>query len=236
MSLLTIVQNAAPVIGIPKPSSVIGNSSAQVMTLLGLTQLGGRILARSHTWQGITKRVTFAGIAANAQTGQPPSGYDRFAATQRIWDGTRDTWLVGPLSTDEWDGILVQPQTAFPSYWTMLAGVINIAPAPAVTDSFTYTYVSRNWIRPDAGDGTTDKAAWTVDTDGSLIDESLLELDLIWRYKQAKGLDYAEDMSTFEREKEKAIARDRGPRSVKTSRMYRGDPPGSYWPGTITQI
>jgi hypothetical protein len=236
MSLLTIVQNAAVIIAIPKPSTVIGNTNAQVMTLLGLAQNGGRILARSHNWQALTKRVTATGVAANAQTGQPPTAYDRFAAVQRIWDDTRNTWLIGPMSTDDWDGILVQPQTAYPTYWTLLNGVVNIAPAPTTSDSFVYTYISKNWIRPDGGTGSTDAATWAADSDNSLLDESLHELDLIWRYKQAKGLDYAEDMATFEREKEKGISRDRGPKSVKTTTMWRGDPPGSWWPGTITQV
>lgn len=237
MSLLSIVQDACLTIGLPKPAQVIGNTNLQVQTLLALANKAGRDLAKAHEWQAITRRVTFAGVAANAQAGQPPADFDRFPPTQRIWDDNRDLWLMGPLSTDEWDGILVQPQTAYPSFWIMLGSVLNIAPAPAVSDSFVYSYVSKSWIRPSGAptDGSGDVARWAADTDTSLIDEGLIEYSLIWRWKQAKGLDYAEDMATFEREKEKAIARDRGPKSVKTTTMWRGDPPGSYWPGTVTE-
>lgn len=236
MSLLTIIQAACVAIGHPRPSAIIGSTDQQVMTFLQLAQNAGRDLAGDHDWQKLTKRVTFNGVAANAQTGQPPAAFDRFPPTQRIWDVARKTWLVGPVSTDEWDGILTQPQTAFPTYWVMLGGVLNIAPAPVVTDQFTYSYITKNWVRPQGGDGTTDADAWAADTDGSLIPEKLIEYSLIWRWKQAKGLDYAEDMTTFEREKEKSIARDRGPKSVKTTTAWRGDPPGSWWPGTVTEV
>ncbi len=236
MSLLTLVQNACAAISLQQPSTVIGNTNAQIITLLRMANYAGRDLASAHPWQIITKRVTFAGVAANAQTGQPPAAYDRFTPMQRIWDDNRNTWLMGPLSPDEWDSVLVQPQIAYPGYWTMLGGVLNIAPAPAIMDSFVYSYISKNWIRPSGGasDGSQDVDAWAADTNAALIPEKLIEYDIIWRYKQSKGLDYAEDMATAEREKDKAMARDRGPRSVQTTRAWRGDPPGSFWPGTIT--
>jgi len=63
----------------------------------------------------------------------------------------------------------------------------------------------------------TSRPAWANDSDVALIPERLLEYALIWRWKQAKGLDYAEDMTTYEREREKAQARDRGPRTINTT-------------------
>jgi hypothetical protein len=40
-------------------------------------------------------------------------------------------------------------------------------------------------------------------------------------------------MQTFEREKEKAIARDRGPREITTTAPI--DMPDNFWPGTIVE-
>lgn len=237
MTILEIVQNVCPVIGLPVPNAAVGSNNAQVRTLVGLAQVGGRALARGHPWQILTRRRSFTGIAATSQLGEPPSDYHRFAPLQRIWSDNQRTWLIGPATPNEWDGILIRPQVAMPGYWCMLQGTINITPAPAVTDSFTYSYISRNWIRPDgaAADFTGDIEKWTADTDSSLLDESLHELDLVWRWKSAKGLDYAEDMATFEREKEKAIARDRGPKEITTTDPYSDGPPEGWWPGTITE-
>lgn len=236
MSLLTTVQNACAAISLQQPSTVIGNTNAQVVTLLRMATYSGRDLAAAHPWQILTKRVTATGVAANAQTGQPPAAYDRFTPLQRIWDDNRNTWLIGPLSPDDWDNVLVQPQTAYPTYWTLLAGVLNIAPSPAITDSFVYSYISKYWVRPSGGTGATDSDVYAADTDSALIPEKLIEYEIIWRYKQSKGLDYAEDMTTSEREKDKVFARDRGPRIISTTSAFRGDPPANFWPGTITQV
>ena len=91
----------------------------------------------------------------------------------------------------------------------MIDGVINITPAPAVSRSFRYTYVSRYFARPTAETtDVNDKAAFDVDTDESRLSEELLTLDLVWRWKKAKQLDYAEDLADFERQKEMDIAAD----------------------------
>ena len=237
MTLLSLAQKACPVIGIPRPVAVVGSTSPQLATLLELANIGGEELAEAHRWQMLLVRRTFTGIAANAQTGEPPVDFNRWPATQKIWDNARKTWLIGPIPPNEWDGIMVRATMAHPGYWCILRGVINIAPAPTVSDTFTYSYITENWIRPPGGaaDGSGDTAEYGDDLDVPLLDESLLKLDLIWRWKQAKGLDYAEDMSTFERKKEKAIARDPGPREITTTDPYSEGPPEGFWPGTITE-
>ena len=237
MTILSIIQAVCPAIGLPIPSVAMGSNSAQVRTLVALAKTGGRALARGHPWQILTRRRTFAGNAANAQTADPPTDFHRFTPVQRIWSENQRTWLIGPASPNEWDGIMIRPQIAVPGYWCMLQGKINIAPAPAVTESFTYSYVTEKWVRPEgaATDFSGDIINWAADTDTALLDESLLELDLIWRWKQAKGLDYAEDMATFEREKEKVIARDRGPKEISLTDPYSEGPPPGWWPGQITE-
>ena len=49
----------------------------------------------------------------------------------------------------------------------------------------------------------------------------LVTLDIIWRFKQAKQLDYAEDMASFERMKETVISSDRAPRTIRTTHNFR---------------
>lgn len=52
------------------------------------------------------------------------------------------------------------------------------------------------------------QTSFQADADTALLDEELLKLSLRWRFQQAKGLDYAESMATFERQKERLMARD----------------------------
>src|SRR5262245_1021963 len=161
-TVLAIVQDAMAVIGLtPRPSSVIGSTSAQLQTLIGLSELGGEELAQSHRWEKLTYRTTFAGSGAIEQV-EPQDGYDRFVGTGRIWDVNRKIWLIGPMSPDEWDGIITKEVTTTPAYWCMYRGFINIYPAPTVNDSFRYSWVTRNWIRPvgASSDGSGDVDAW----------------------------------------------------------------------------
>ena len=51
---------------------------------------------------------------------------------------------------------------------------------------------------------------WTADTDVALIDENLIELGVIWRLLARLGLAYAEEKDEYEREVDKAVARDGG--------------------------
>ena len=230
MTCLSIIQAATVAIGLPRPVAAIGSTDPQVATLLQLAQNTGRDLAREWPWQMLTRRRTFSGSAQEAQT-EPPADYDRFAVGQRIWDVNRHTWLVGPLNPDEWDAVTTWPVASYPSKWCLLEGAINISPAPTATDSFRYTYISKNWVRHAGGTVGSDTEVWTNDTDYALIPERLLEYALIWRWKQAKQLDYAEDQATFEREREKAQARDRGPRTVYTAAP--APYPDNFWPGQI---
>jgi len=213
MTLLSIVQAATLAINLPRPVSVMGSTDPQVTTLMQLAQNTGRDLAREWPWQKLTKRRTFTALAQIEQVGEPPADYDRFAVAQRIWDLTRRTWLIGPLNPDEWDMVLTSPVGTYPGKWCLLGGVIQIYPIPAATDQFAYSYITSNWVRP-ANLDMPEAPQWVDDTDTALIPERLLEYALIWRWKQSKGLDYAEDQATYEREREKVQARDRGPRTV----------------------
>lgn len=241
MTVLSIVQGASLALSLPRPTNLSGAATPIAQTMVQLSTMGGKILAGSHDWQILTYTRTFTPLAQITQTGHPPAGFKRFSPQAKIWDVTRRRWLNGPLSQAQWLALIsgtVVP--TWPFYWTQQGGVLQIWPAPTTDDSFRYGYVSRNWVRPSGAftDGSQDTAEWVNPTDDALISEDLLLLDLIWRFKQAKQLDYAEDLSTFEREKEKAIARDRGPVIVSTAAAYYEDPfftnERPYtWPGQV---
>lgn len=234
MSLLTIVQDACDQIqGISRPTEVVASSDAGLQQMLRLLNMGGRILARDHDWNALVKVRTFTGIAAQAQTGEPPTAFDRFVGEGRIYNVDTDRPLIGTQSQDKFNNLTLLDLGGVDFYWTLIAGVVNITPAPAVTNSFKYPYISKNWVRPSGNsDDTNDKAVFNVDTDTSLLNEELHTMDLVWRWKHAKGLEYAEDMQTFEREKSRLMARDRAPHVVRTARTWE-DLPTNIWPYEI---
>jgi len=66
---------------------------------------------------------------------------------------------------------------------------------------------------------------FTSDDDGTFLDEELLILDIKWRFLAAKGLDYAEDMATAEREITKALGEDGGSGALDIGGPHRILPP-----------
>ena len=79
MTMLSIIQDAALHIGIPKPSAVASSTATDAMQLLRLLNAGASQLMKDHHWSKLLKVKTFTGVAAQAQTGQPPANFDRFA-------------------------------------------------------------------------------------------------------------------------------------------------------------
>jgi hypothetical protein len=235
MTMLSVIQDACVHIGIPKPLAIASNTATDAMQLLRLLNAGAKQLMKDHHWSKLIKVTTFTGVAAQAQTGSPPARFDRFAPGTKLWDVNKRLPLVGPLSAEKWLVILAQNVTGADKYWTMIDGVINITPTPTVSDSFRYTLVSRYYARPTGNsDDTNDKAAFTVDTDESRLSEELLTLDLVWRWKKMKQLDYAEDLADFERQKEMDIAADRVAAVIPTASPF--EKPDGWWPGTVTQV
>lgn len=70
-------------------------------------------------------------------------------------------------------------------------------------------------------DGTL-TGAFTADDNEFLLDDRLLTLGLIWRWKAQKGLDYSEDLQTYEIALAQAQVRDRGNFALRAPRPLRG--------------
>jgi hypothetical protein len=62
-----------------------------------------------------------------------------------------------------------------------------------------------------------------------------MELGVTWRWLRAKGMDYAEELATYEREVEKAAARDRGMKSYVIANTQE-EAPEPFWAGTVTEV
>ena len=210
MSLLTICQGALREIGeFEVPTSIIGNTNLTAVQMLNLAQREGRELSRRHGWQVLTKEKTFSTTAAAAQTGAIPSDM-RYIVTATWWDRTNRWPLFGPTSAQDWQTLnsgLLGTASAF--RWFRIRGdSMLIYPTPTnTTDSIAFEYVSNQWCETSAG---VDQSAWAADTDVGLLNEELMQMGLVWRWLKAKGLKYADEFVSYEREVDKAMARDGG--------------------------
>lgn len=207
MSLLSIVQDVSGRLSLPQPAAVVGSTDKQVIQLLALANEEGTSLGRRYPWQALVEEQTFTTVASPAQSAALPADLDRFVPNSFFNRSTRRP-MTGPITPRQWQWIQAQPvySTAY-LLFRERTGQFLIAPTPAAGETIAYEYLSRNWAESSGG---TPQPAFLADTDVALLDEGLITLGLRWRFLRAKGLDYAEEMATYERELEQAMARDGG--------------------------
>lgn len=174
-------------------------------------------IAKSYSWRELTKVATFTGDAV--QTAFPkPDDYDRMTVGAVMADPNNWFWGYTAFpSVDEW---MAYVNGGFglmsPGGWILMGGEFNFYPAPA--GNATFPYVSNLWARSESG---TPKDEFTADSDTFVLDERLLTLALIWRWKAQKGLDYGEDMATYNLALASQQNEDKGFRVIRETRPQR---------------
>jgi hypothetical protein len=231
MSLITIVQEVAGALNQPVPTAVFGSSTGDAVLWRNLAQREGRELAKRHDWQAMIVQQTWTTTATQAQSTALPSAYDHLPPDVEIWDQTGKMPLAGPTSSRDWQILTSRAITGgLTGWWRIIGGVLNIYPAPAAGRTYALEYISKNWCQSS---GSTAQSAWAADSDTALIPENLIALGITWRWLRAKGMAYAEEMSTYEREVEKAAGRDRGSNTLVVGGSQRADLTPT-WNGIIT--
>lgn len=218
MTVLSIIQDVCGTLSLTQPSVVVTSTDLQVQQLFALLKEGAEELSKyggqdgGTGWQSLIREQTFVTVAAFEQTNSPvPDDFRRFIP-ESFWNRTTQRPITGPLTPQQWQsqrarGALSQLYLGFrqrDGEFLLSAGGSTV---PTAGETIAYEYVSKYWAQSSAG---VAKATFTSDDDTSYLDEALLKLDLKWRWKAAKGLDYAEDMSTFERAKLAAYGDDGG--------------------------
>lgn len=228
MSMLTIIQDVADRVGIPRPTMVVGSTDNQVRQLLAILNEEGQALSKRGEWQGLTAQWSFNTTATEVQTGSPLPTDLRKMIPDSIFNRTLMRKVLGPITPQEWQAL-----KAYPAYnrvylaFRERGGEIIITPTPPADQEIVYEYVSNNWATDSAG---VPKSQFTADMDLTVLDEELLKLGLRWRWKLAKGLNYAEDMNTYEREVLKALAFDGGSRALNMGGIDQRYPFGANIP------
>ena len=80
-------------------------------------------------------------------------------------------------------------------------------PTPAAGNTWTFEYQSVHFCEAANGTG---QSSWQADTDVGRLDESLMMLGLVWRFKKKNGLDYSEDYRVYEQKVANATGRTGG--------------------------
>jgi hypothetical protein len=220
MSLLTIIQRCADLLGLERPPSVIGSADQQVRQLYALALEEAEELHSRYAWQALTREQTFTSTAATAQTDAFPADFSRFL-NSTFFDRTTRRPVLGPITPQLWQGIQANPQLnrVFLAFRER-NGQFLVTPTPTGTDTIAYEYITSKWARNAAL--TTNYTEWQDDTDTSYLSESLIRLGIRWRFKKSKGLPYGEDFDTYQAQCDQFRAQDGGSATISlTGREYQ---------------
>lgn len=228
--VLEIAENAAAVIGIETLGSLVGNSSDHARSMLVLLNRSGRVLSQVRNewgsgWVTLTRQWEFETVPDQAEYALPEDFDELIDGT--VWDRSQYREARGTLSPQEWQTLrsgLVETVRISPYYRLRrnTAGTgrsLFLEPTPTEIEDLVLEYVSRHWLR--SADSLTQHERVQADTDVPLFDGDLVEMDLLWRWKQSRGLSFAAELAEFELERGRRLKTDTGQRVISLGRRTR---------------
>lgn len=194
MTLLTIGQAAADKIGIRRPSVVYTSTDGEVQKLLRSINEEVTSQIASAYWQQLRSEQTFTGLAGSTQTGILPSDFNRMVP-ETFWNRSSQQLLTAVASPVEWQNLKAISYLGAPKF-VIRGSVLYVLPALAGGESLAFEYISNNFAR--AASGGAAQSSFLADGDTTVLDEALIVLGTIWRYKADEGLPFAADKQKYD--------------------------------------
>jgi hypothetical protein len=209
-TVLQIVRDACAEIGIVAPNTATGSTDLQIIQLTALVNREGKELSARYSWTSLVRQATHTTLAAEDQGALTTivgatAGF-KYIVNDTIWDRTGKYPLSGPTAGPRW-----QAEKAFNisgpyARYRIYNGHLYLLPAPDAGRTLAFEYLTENWVLDTTG--ATSRNKFTADDDYPILDSNLITLGAIWRWKKSKGLEYAEDFTSYELAVADAMARD----------------------------
>lgn len=199
-SALQIAQEFCRRQGLPVPSTLTGAVDDATRQILGLMNEGIQALCDQYEWEQLLARYSFQhqgdGYAAlDFNTALPDF---KAMLPRTLWDTTSRNLVEGPLDETEWDYVTTMGFAPSKYVYHLKGHRLRIYPAPNPLTSvnFRFTYLSRYGVTDPAA--SANKESYVTDESYPRLPSYIILADLKWRWRQAKGLPYAEDFRTCE--------------------------------------
>jgi hypothetical protein len=202
LNCLQLIQRVCKRIGITVPNAAYTSSDLQVQQLVELANEEGQEQASRYQWQALQREATFTTVATELQTSLAAitTGFG-WIVNDTIWNRDLRLPVYGPDSLQDWQQQkAIQIAGPFNRY-RIIANNIRFYPVPAAGQDCYFEYITNQWT---ASGGTE----YQSDTDTALLDDTTMIVGTIWRWKQAKGMTYAEDFAKYERRIAELLQRD----------------------------
>lgn len=211
MTILSVCREVAILLNQAEPNTLFSSTDAFAKEVRTLANESAAVIGETYDWQILTKLATVTGDGSDTSFALP-TDYDRMVMKTNLAGSDSNIDLVKSRDLDQWAYFQNHGATSVPGHWIILGGEIQFEPAPALNVEYSYYYITKNVV-------SGNKATFTADDDVFVLPERLLKLDLIWRWRALKRLEYAEDMQNFEIALSKAITKDKGTRILVSGRQ-----------------
>lgn len=195
MTLQTLVKTVMESNGWPTPVSEVSSSTDPNMKqAMALANKALQSLCFSKDWPILIVPYEFTTVGGQATYPLPADFHHMIVHT--LWDKTAYYQLRGNLQPREWIPYqlgLIPVKTGFRIF--PRTREFTIVPTPVGVDNMVFEYYTKNLVRPATG---ADQTIYTLDSDQAILDETLVELALSWRWRQKKGLDFSAEIAEYE--------------------------------------
>jgi hypothetical protein len=190
MTLLTICQDAAEIIGITAPATVTSSTDTSVIQLAAVTNQEGRAQVRKYKWEVLIKEGSHTTLAAESQGTMVSIAADfGHFSNNTLWNRTTDRKYYGPITGTEWQRIKAIVSGGITNYFRIRGGKLLMTPTPTAGEAVNFEYVSKNWVDTSGG-STANADKFTADSQTTVLEEELVVLGVVWRFLKLKGLPY----------------------------------------------
>lgn len=248
MTILSAAQSAGISLLGRRPASLFSDDDVFGLELGNLATEAATDIAEYYDWQKLKLLQEYDGDGSTVAF-DLPADYGRMLKDGELhslnWRG-RSFRKVD--DENEWIYLQQTTPLGAPGAWIILSGRMQIFPPMPVGERASFYYISKSIIAESADllsdqsdrimvdhagnifvddRGNTliafssflSKSAFTDDNDVFVLPERLLTLSLIWRWRQMKRMEYAEDLTNYEIALEKAAGTDKGARILVVGRQ-----------------
>lgn len=230
-NFLQLIQRIAPRVALRSPTIALLSQDLNIQKLVSCAQETGDDSMERHEWPVLTTEFTQLTIASEAQTAFPDD-FDRLSEKTAIWNRSVNMKYDGPCEPALWDEMHSATIAAAGQIglWRIIGDVLHFFPAATAGQTIAYTYIANTWAKK--ADGTPQRE-FLLDSDIPRIPDSLIIYGARYRFKMMNGIDYAEDMATYERYFETKASHSRGLRVIRKGNSGSGVRSTVSWPGVI---
>lgn len=234
MTILSTCQDAAILLNRARPTSLFSSTDPFAAELLvAAKQVAESLVKEEHDWRDLTQLATCQGDSTTVvfPLATVAPGYERLIKGAKLHSlRFRNATFRAARDLDEWLFIKDNLLVGSPGNWVLLGGSVQIFPPMPVSDTARFYYISNQYALSAAG---VPQGAFLADTDTFAMDERLLRLGIVWRWRANKRLEYAEDLKDYEIAKSAAMAKDKGNQIVVVGRQRVSRSVGIAYPAML---